>query len=178
MIKVQITKNNIVTNETIFPSLEEAQAWYTQESENGSFGLLGRWVKEESEEAIDTREYVDYNTGEILNEYLLPRDFSVQYLDISDEFSKAQDRQAKINAGVKAREACQSVLDYIAGANLDKELTIQQITSMQTTYANAEAALRAGRPTYAKQFISAITPDGIIITAAEKANCLSLLSAY
>lgn len=46
MFKVQITKNNIVTNIAQFATELEAQAWLDAESANGSFGKIQREVRE------------------------------------------------------------------------------------------------------------------------------------
>lgn len=84
----------------------------------------------------------------------------------------------KIAKGRAAREVCNQVLDFIAGENLERQLSIEEITVLQQTFGNAEAALRAGRPTLAKQLISAITPDGELVTQATKDTALSLLASY
>lgn len=104
--------------------------------------------------------------------------YDIEVLDISLELQAEQEKQAKILAGQQAREVCQKVLDYVAGANLDKALSIEQITQMQQTYANAEAALRAARPTLAKQLIQAISVDGVLVTSVEKQACLDFLAQY
>jgi hypothetical protein len=105
-------------------------------------------------------------------------EFTVEIIDISAQLEAEAQRQSKITTGKKAREACQSVLDLVAGYNLDRELTIQQITQMQSIFANAEASLRSGRPTYAKQFIVAIEADGVLVTQEMKDLCLELLEGY
>lgn len=87
-------------------------------------------------------------------------------------------KQAKLKAGADARRVCQDVLDYIAGSNLEKSLTIQQITELQSVLAAPEAALRAGRPTLAKQLINSIIPDGVLVSAEDKATALELLAGY
>lgn len=97
---------------------------------------------------------------------------------VAAEQQAKADQAAKIQAGRKAREVCQSVLDLIAGHNLDRELTLEQITQMQQAFGLAEQALRAGRPTLAKNAINALQPDGVLITAAMKQEALDLLSEY
>lgn len=100
-------------------------------------------------------------------------------INISKEnVSKAELIKEKADKGRKAREACEKVLDLVAGFNLDRDLTVEQITQMQSTFANAEAALRAGRPTYAKTYISAITADDVLVTQEMKDLCLELLAGY
>lgn len=85
---------------------------------------------------------------------------------------------SRIDSGKKARECCEKVLDLIAGYNLERSLTIQEITVLQSTFGNAEAALRAGRPTMAKQFISTISPDEVLVTSEMKSEALKILENY
>lgn len=87
-------------------------------------------------------------------------------------------KSEKIAAGRAAREACEAVLDLVSGFNQDRQLTWEQVTQMQQTFSNAEAALRAGRPGYAKSFISAIEVDGTLVTQEMKDLCLELLENY
>jgi hypothetical protein len=108
----------------------------------------------------------------------VPASYTYEITDTGAELAAQAVKDAKIAAGKAAREACLSVLDFIAGTNISKELTIEQITTMQQTYASAEAALKAGRPTMARNFIEAIVPDGYIVTEEEKAECLLLLTGY
>lgn len=97
---------------------------------------------------------------------------------VQAELSAKQALDAKIAAGAAARQACQNVLDFIAGANLERELTMEQITQMQQTFDLAERALRAGRPSLAKGAIQMIEPDGVLVTAEMKAAALELLANY
>lgn len=173
MLKVNIVKNAVVTHSGTFATEAEANTWVAEGKAGNWWGLPEREV--ELEPAV-----LDENGVEIQPAVMgmLPAEFEVMMEDISTEYAEAEARRLKVEAGRKAREACQDVLDFIAGANLEKSLTIEQITQMQQTFANAEAALRAGRPTLAKSLISAISPDGIIVTEAEKSECLLLLADY
>lgn len=98
--------------------------------------------------------------------------------NITQEVSLANEIDEKSDLGAYAEKACKKVLNYIAGSNLSKSLTIEQINQMQQTYSSAEAALRASRPTYAKYFISLIQPDGVLITDTEKTACLLILKDF
>lgn len=109
---------------------------------------------------------------------VIPSEYEVIIEDMTAQIQAEAAKQAKIQTGIKAREACQLVLDYIAGCNLDKELSMEQITQMQQTLAMPEAALRAARPSLAKAAITAITPDGVLITEEEKQQALILLADY
>jgi hypothetical protein len=96
------------------------------------------------------------------------------------EISIASDsaRSQKIEAGKIARETCQMVLDLIAGYNLDRELTMEQISQLQNMLSQPEAALRAGRPSLAKLLISTIVPDEDLVTTEMKSEALLLLTGY
>jgi hypothetical protein len=108
----------------------------------------------------------------------VPAEYEIVFTDITAELAEQNEQKSKIEAGKKAREVCQKVLDLVAGENLDKELTVNQITQLQSMFSNAEAALRAGRPGFAKSFISAITPDEVLVSSSLKAQCLELLADY
>lgn len=119
-----------------------------------------------------------FNSHKEMGSYGLEDEYTVEIEDITEQVQAQADLNEKVIKGQIARETCQKVLDLVAGYNLDRELTIQQITQMQTTFANSEAALRAGRPTFAKAFISAIQADGVLVTQDMKDLCLQLLEGY
>lgn len=98
--------------------------------------------------------------------------------DITTQYNAEENKKQKIIEGAKARQACQNVLDLVAGYNLDNELTAEQITSMQTTFSSIFQLLLANRPSSAKSLISAIEPDGVIVTSQMKQDCLDLLANY
>jgi hypothetical protein len=87
----------------------------------------------------------------------------------------AQAKAQRIAQGRADRVKCEMALDLVAGYNRERSLTIEQITQMQSTFAQAEALLRANRPDFAAQVISAIEPDGVIITQEMKDDVLSVL---
>lgn len=87
-------------------------------------------------------------------------------------------KNAKLQAGKKARETCLKCLDIIAGYNLEQELTAEQITEMQTTFAPIQTALMTARPSTAKALITALTPDEILVTQELKDLVLSELAEY
>lgn len=90
----------------------------------------------------------------------------------------AANKSAKLEAGKKARQACTNCLDIIAGYNLEQELTAEQITEMQTTFAPIQSALMTARPTTAKALITALVPDGVLVTQELKDLVLVELSEY
>ena len=87
----------------------------------------------------------------------------------------AKVKQDKIESGRRDRQKCETALDYIAGYNREQNFTIEQITQMQQTFSQAESLLRANRPDFASQVISAIVVDGVIVTEELKQNVLEIL---
>lgn len=165
MVKITLYKDNTITNQAQFSTEAELNSWISYHESIKTFIL-----SEKSEVSKD----LDGNDIVIVTP--VTHTFVVE--DISAEVATEAERQAKIEAGKKAREVCQKVLDYVAGENLGRELTIEQITEMQTIFKSAEAALRAGRPTYARAFINAIEPDEVLVPEYLKNTCLELLAGY
>lgn len=87
-------------------------------------------------------------------------------------------KEAKLQAGKMAREACIRCLDLIAGYNLEQSLTSEQITEMQTVFAPIQSALMTSRPTLAKTYITALTPDEVLVTQELKDMVLAELANY
>lgn len=108
----------------------------------------------------------------------LPAEFTSEIIDITAQVEAENAKQSRLSAGKQAREACQATLDLIAGYNLERNLTAEQITSMQTTFGTIHQLLMASRPSSAKALIAAIEPDGVIVTQAMIDDCLSLLANY
>lgn len=167
MFRVSITKQSVLTNQATFPTQAEAQAWLDKHIANNTFGLPER------PEMIDGGDGFPVESGVIL-----PAEYEVLVEDITAQVQAEQARAARIDAGRAARRDCEHVLDLIAGFNLERELTLEQISQMQQLFGQAEQALRAGRPTLAKQAIQAIEPDGVLVSAEMKAEALALLSNY
>lgn len=159
-----------------FASQEDALSWFQPFIDKGVYGK-----KAYSQKNIITPAVLDEQGNEIspevFEEIEIPAEFIIEFEQLPD-LSIELEKQAKIKAGKDAREACQKVLDYVAGANLDRELTIEQITQIQQTFSQAESTLRAGRPTYAKYFISQIQADGVLVTQEIKDTCIELLAGY
>jgi hypothetical protein len=165
MLKLSIFKDGTLTNEATFSTQLELDAFVARHEEMETFLLSDKTIviKMIGEEDIVT---------------IKPATHTFTVEDISSQVEAEVAKQAKIEAGKAAREVCQQVLDYVAGANLDGNLTIEQITDLQQTFSQAETALRSGRPSFAKYFILQIEPDGILVTEELKATCLELLAGY
>ena len=90
MIKVQIKKQNLVTNQAQFETQELAEAWVLKESLNGSFGKLERWLVESDfrgesiEQSVNSRQQ-EVLGGEPITEYNFPQEFEIIYEDITTQ---------------------------------------------------------------------------------------------
>ncbi len=89
MFKVEIKKNNVVTNGTHFPTQAECQAWYEDNIE--AFGKLDRWVAESEllNEGEDITLAVEEMTEPVLGVnvklYKFLADHTVTYTDVTAE---------------------------------------------------------------------------------------------
>ena len=90
--------------------------------------------------------------------------------------AQAQAKSARKELGRQARRVCEDVLDIIAGFNLERTLTAEQITTMQSTFAAIDANLRASRPWSAKPLIEAISPDEVLVTTEMKTELLEVFT--
>lgn len=84
----------------------------------------------------------------------------------------------KKNNGKFVRKICGEMLDLIAGNNLEKNLTIEQIDQMEITYTDVFKSLQNFRPDKVKTLIVALTPDGVLVTDADKTEYLAELAKY
>ena len=112
------------------------------------------------------------------NIHKYPEGYIVEWIDLTEEWNKKLAIEAKIAIGKKAKEACENVLDLISGYNLNRELTVEQISVMQTNFASIEKALQSGRPSLAKAYISQVIADGVLVTEEMKEMALLLLADY
>lgn len=169
-----------------FNSEAEAREFYAPRFKNGVYGKESSTYEALVSEAIAA--VLDEEGNEISPEVpavyetvTIPAEFVINIKDLSEEIATEAAKEAqrlKIEAGKKAREVCTQVLDLISGDNLDKELTLEQITEMQSVFGNIEKALQSSRPTLAKIMISSVEADGILISEQLKLAALELLSEY
>lgn len=112
------------------------------------------------------------------NTHKYPSNYFVEWVDLTQEYAVKQAIEAKLTLGRKAKEACQNVLDLISGYNLERELSVEQVSNIQSSFAPIEGALQSGRPSLAKFYISQVEPDGVLVTQEMKDMALLLLSDY
>jgi hypothetical protein len=92
--------------------------------------------------------------------------------------SAADQVEAMIAKGAKARIDCQRVLDLIGGFNLLSGKSSDQVGQMVSTFATAKQYLQDGRPGSAKSAIMAIPVDGVLVTQQMKDLAIGLLSDW
>lgn len=203
MFKIQILKNSIVKNEATFSIMEELNVWLDSHKSMKTFGADAYSYEQaielqsaipavtEEQELLDEQGQsfapAQFETVEISLEIPavigtetieVPAEYEVVIQDISLQNNAELLRQQKIKNGKDARETCQIVLDLIAGYNLERELTLEQISQLQNMLSQPEAALRAGRPSLAKLLISTVVPDEDLVTTEMKSEALLLLTGY
>jgi len=117
--------------------------------------------------------------GEMLNQYKIPAEYTVEIEDITAE-SEAQERvTALIAQGEKTSKACKDAFNLIAGYNQFRQMTSEQKNEMTTLFAPIVQALKIyERPSVAKALVSAIVPDGVLVTEQMKADMLEVLKDF
>lgn len=127
MIKINIIKNNTITNSAAFQTQEEAITWLNREKSNGSFGKDERWVREGVEDisgAIDTREVMIEE--ESITEYKLPAEYTVEIEDITTQLQTQKESD-------EARAYLASTDWYIIREMDSGELCPQEIKTARAT---------------------------------------------
>lgn len=81
----------------------------------------------------------------------------VKKADFDAKELKKQNRATKKERGRIARQKCKDALDYVAGGNLDSELTEEQVDAMQVAFADIFQALQSNRPGKALRLIKLVT---------------------
>ena len=103
-----------------------------------------------------------------------------ELLDANTQFLNNQnlriEKEERKKLGMIARKRCEDALDCLAGWNLQRTLTQEQITTMIETYENVDLMLRKNRPTVAASLINDINPDGVITTQEMKNEILAILN--
>lgn len=124
------------------------------------------------------QEALNWTTQQLLKPNRLQGDPDDFIEDITIQHEAEQIKIQRIKDGAKARSTCQSVLDFVAGYNIERNLTVEQIGQMQNDFGAILSLLLASRPTSAKALIQSANVDGIIITQELIDNCLQLLADY
>lgn len=96
-----------------------------------------------------------------------------------DTEKTAADAKTAALAQVRAaRKAGESVIDEILYRNAQKDLTAEQRKTILTTYETIKSLLEVGNLAQAKAEVQAATPDGVLMTAADKTAIISKIDEY
>lgn len=104
--------------------------------------------------------------------------FEIIIEDITAELEAQQTLNQKLALGKVARQCCDEIYDLIAGYNLSRNLTLEQIDQMELTFSSVAQALQAKRPDKAKQLIAQIEADGTLVTAEMLNDVNSIFTKY
>lgn len=119
------------------------------------------------------KEQLDHADAESKLASLEAKDAELKAASIAEQLS-----ETKRSNGQLVRKICSDVLDLVAGNNLEKALTVEQIDSMETTYADIFKALQNLRPDKAMSLITAMSPDGTLVTEDDKAEYIAEFQKY
>lgn len=86
---------------------------------------------------------------------------------LTEKNQKAQ-YEAALGQATKAMDCGRRVIAVLIVRNASKSLTTQQVGQMVATYAQPKGLLETGSLVTAKEVISSITADGLLVTEADK----------
>jgi hypothetical protein len=86
--------------------------------------------------------------------------------------------RTRLDRGRKVRALSQDLLDLVAGWNMERQLTGQQISDLITLVSPIMEMLQANRPFQAKPLIESLVVDGILITQDMKDQSIALYETY
>jgi hypothetical protein len=177
MIKVNIKKNNVLTNCGQFENIEKANTWLEECKANKSFGKTAGYYSEmdlTEEEKATATEIVEPTEMDPNRQYLIPNQFEEEVLDITNELAMQQ----SIQEGMKRQELGKKVIAAIFAINEVKELSAEQFTAIlnDTNLLKIERLLINGSLRTAKLFIQAL--DNTFYTNEEKQTILDMLGEY
>jgi len=168
--------------EAIDAEYDQADVLEVIETEQSIEALLVPRVDEQNQPVLDEEgiQIVDSvpQTAMVQTHVRLKAQFTSEIIDITAQHNAEQAKSSRLQAGKAARQACESVMDLIAGYNIQNSLTAEQVSQMAATFAPIIQLLQVSRPSSAKALISAIEPDGVLVSADMKQDCLDLLAAY
>jgi hypothetical protein len=151
---------------------------------NDCYELLAKQVCEEPSKGYISQDLSEVYCSKVTG-YEQKKVYQKKLVNNAEKMQIAVDKAAakkaieyKIAIGKLARNACQSVLDLISGYNIDRELSAEQVTAMQVGFSDIEKALQSNRPSSAKQLISQVTVDGVVVTQEMKDIALELLKDF
>lgn len=128
MYKVNIKRNNVLTNVGQFESLEEANAWLLECKNNRSFGKPAGYysefelTKEEKKTATEIKESTEFIP---YKQYLIPDQFQIETMDITEETN----RQKKVQKGINRQSKGMQILACVFAINEAKDLSLEEFNN-------------------------------------------------
>lgn len=87
-------------------------------------------------------------------------------------------QESKLQEKIKLLDAGKRVIALLNLRNESKNLTTAQVGQLISTFSNIKSALETGSLVTAKYLISQVTPDGVVITSADKAALIAELDKF
>ena len=87
------------------------------------------------------------------------------------------DREERLRIKSRRQAFGFRIIGLISDRNDTKDLTVTEIGQIETTYADIKAACISGSIDIVKQLVTAVTPDGDLITADDKTAILDEITA-
>lgn len=187
MKRIKIIREGIITNQARFETEEMLNDWLQKEILNLSFGHPERILTEQVNEPTIGDDLKAKATlvedfeldGIAYKRYTIPAEFTYEIEDITAQV-EAEDRRLNLIAqGEKTAQACKNAFNLIAGYNQYRALSSAQKDQMAALFAPVVQALKIyERPSMAKALVTAIEPDGVLVTAEMKADMLEVLKDF
>ena len=142
MIQISIKKQNQITNQASFPTMEEAQAWLASHESMGTFGQKAQTIQQE----IELSPAVIAEDGSVLQEAVtemqevyIPGSYEVEILDITSQLE-----QERINAEAQAFLSSTDfkVMRHIRQKALGQELSLSEEEYLALEQQRSDAAAR------------------------------------
>lgn len=187
MIKINIKKQNIITNSATFSTQEEVDAWLASCEAKESFGKPEHTIEltprsviyhEEIPAVIENEVEISpaipawIETIEATYE-TIPSEYSVEIVDITEETNEKIRLETQIAKGNRSKMVCDRALDLIRGYN--SQLSDVQILTMMESFRTLNELLINGWSTKATDYVFNIVPDEVLITTQMKNDVLSVL---
>ena len=190
MYRASITNElNNKTFQADFPTEAERTSWVNQQVLKNSWGKPQRWVHENfmtdelDTRVLDTKIVSAQETSH--TEYEVKADYVITLTDLTQdaEWSR-KSRLSALPKEVKKHEEAvlmgQRIIALMGKKNDEKSLTHEQKDSLManSSLQTIISMLTVGRIGRAKQLVDAFTPDGTMVTEADKTEISQLLSDW
>lgn len=185
MFRVKVlNKNNVITNQGDFKTLQEANNWISANQNTGAWGKPVRELSakecadqgEDIELAISSREVVQ--AGITITLYTFEADFEIEIINVEAEYEDLK----RIQYGLAAQNLGMLILAKVQAIN-EKKIELDQLSAEQfgliladETMARIERCLQNGSLKTAKSLINSLST--IFFSAEDKAKIIAEIDAF